>query len=66
MQRILALIVELRVRRAQSAALRQLKDRHLQDVGLIENDITAANSLPLNTDAAAAFHRASLDRSGNW
>ena len=66
MQVMWSWIIEMRARRAQSTALRQLKDRDLQDIGLIGNDITAASHLPLSSDAAAALHRASLHRSGNW
>lgn len=65
-QRIWACITELRARRAQSAALRHLKGRDLRDIGLIDNDITAANNLPLSTNAATALHLTSLGRSGNW
>ena len=66
MQVIWSWIIELRTRRVQSAALHQLKDRDLKDIGLIDNDISAARHLPLSSDAAAALHRASLHRSGNW
>ena len=50
----------------QTACLLQLKDRDLQDIGLIENDITVADRLPLSIDAAAVLQRVSHDRSGNW
>ena len=66
MQVIWSWIIELRTRRVQSAALHQLKDRDLKDIGLTDNDISAASHLPLSSDAAAALHRASLHRSGNW
>lgn len=66
MQVIWSWVIEMRARRVQSDALRQLKDRDLKDIGLIDNDISAASHLPLGSDAAAALHRASLGRSGNW
>lgn len=66
MQMICSRIIELRTRRAQSAALHQLKDRDLKDIGLIDNDISNVSHLPLSSNAAAALHRASLHRSGNW
>ncbi len=59
-------ILEFRARRAQIACLRQLKSRDLKDIGLIENDICAANGLPLSSDAATSLHSAILGRSGNW
>ena len=64
MQVIWSWVIEMRAPRAQSDALRQLKDRDLKDIGLIDNDISAASHLPLSSDAA--LHRASLGRSGNW
>jgi uncharacterized protein YjiS (DUF1127 family) len=57
---------EYRACRAQIASLRQLKSRDLKDIGLIENDISAAIGLPLSSDAAMSLQRASLGRSGNW
>ena len=66
LQMIWSWAIEMRERRAQSDALRQLKDRDLKDIGLIDNDISAASHLPLGSDAAAALHRACLHRSGNW
>ena len=64
--RILFLIVELRVRRAQTKSLSRLSSRELRDAGLIESDIHAANNLPIGSDAAIALHRASRGRLGNW
>ena len=66
MQVIWSWVIEMRARRAQSDALRQLRDRDLKDIGLIDNDISVASHLPLGSDAVAALHRASLGRSGNW
>ena len=59
-------IQEIQARRVQTASLHHLKSRDLKDVGLIENDIAAAKSLPVGTDAVDALHRARLDRSSNW
>ena len=51
-QNIWACVVELRARRAQSTALRQLKDRDLQNIGLIGNDISAATPSAAQEEAA--------------
>ena len=59
-------VLEICARRKQTVSLRQLKERDLQDIGLIENDITVAGHLPLSIDAAAVLQRASLGRSRNW
>ena len=64
--RLLNLILELRVRRAQTRSLGRLTSRELKDVGLIENDIAAANNLPIGSDAAMALKQASRGRLGNW
>lgn len=59
-------VIEIRTRRAQAASLSRLKERDLRDIGLIENDISTANHMPLEADAASALRCARLDRSGNW
>jgi uncharacterized protein YjiS (DUF1127 family) len=64
--RIWICIVEFQVRRAQTASLSCLKSRDLRDIGLIDNDISAANSLPISANAAMALHRARQGRIGNW
>ena len=58
--------MEIRARRVQAASLSRLKERDLRDIGLINNDITTANHMPLEADAASALRRARLDRSRNW
>lgn len=57
---------EWRRRRAISASLGQASDLLLRDVGLIEDDLEHALSLPLDGDASAALVKAALARERNW
>ena len=59
-------INELRRRQSDARALRELDARKLKDIGLTENDVTAAHNMPLSIDASDALHRTSLQRSRNW
>lgn len=64
--RLIMGIKELRRRQSDARALRELDPRDLKDIGLTENDVTAAHGNPLSIDASDALHRASLQRSRNW
>ena len=57
---------EVRSRRALAVSLNGLKESDLRDIGLIENDISATNQMPLEDDAASSLRRTRLERSGNW
>ena len=64
--RLIATANELRRRQSDARALRELDARDLKDIGLTENDLTAAHSMPLSIDASDALHRTSLQRCRNW
>ena len=61
-----ACIIQLCVRRAQNASLSRLTRRDLKDIGLVDDDISSANSLPLDSDAAAFLSSTRQRRIGNW
>lgn len=62
----LAMIEELRARRAVRRALGQISDGQLRDAGLIRNDVDTACGHPLSHSSASDLRAAARARSGNW
>jgi uncharacterized protein YjiS (DUF1127 family) len=62
----LAMVKEIRARRAMRQSLGNISDRQLRDAGLIRHDLEAACALILRHAAGSDLETARRRRAGNW
>ncbi|WP_298914082.1 hypothetical protein [uncultured Roseobacter sp.] len=53
-------------RQNMKASLEKLSDKHLRDIGLTRNDLSAISHTPLPSNGALELSNTSKSRAGNW